>query len=73
MYCIAQLYPLADLIALFRKKYAGFDYNFLHLLKSLVYFADAENDAMPTMIEKISWKKVKEFLQKEAKSIGKSL
>ena len=32
-----------------------------HVLKSLVYFEDAENEPIPIIIEKISWNEIKHF------------
>ncbi len=42
----------------------------LHLghLKSLTYFADAEEDEMPHLLEQTSWQAVKRFFESEAKS-----
>ncbi len=58
--------PLENILSLFDKKYTGVKYNKLHLIKSLAYFVDAENDEMPKMIEKISWQEVKKFFEQEA-------
>lgn len=58
---------LQELLTLFEEKYEGIKYNMLHILKSLVYFEDAEHDEMPRMITNISWNEVKEFFQIEAK------
>jgi len=43
--------PLHELLDLFKKKYAEIEVNRLHLLKSFIYFDDAEEDVMPEMIE----------------------
>ena len=59
--------PLKELLDLFGKKYAEIEMNRLHLLKSLVYFEDAEQDTMPVMIDSLDWQKVKEFFQEEVK------
>ena len=43
--CIAaQRFGLAELFRLFERKYAQARYQHMHLLKSLVFFEDAEND-----------------------------
>jgi len=68
LYFICQQFkPIEDLLQLYSKKYREAKFNGLHILKSLVYFADAENDVMPEMIKKISWEEVKEYFRKEAK------
>lgn len=44
-----------------------------HILKSLVYFADAEDDPMPTLFFNVTWKEVKSYFQKEVPRIAKKL
>lgn len=44
-----------------------------HILKSLVYFEDAEDDPVPDIYFKTSWKEVKEFFKKEVPIITKRL
>ena len=58
---------LGDLLKLFEKKYKSVDYNMIHILKSLVYFEDAEKNPMPKMIIPVSWKEVKSFFKKETR------
>ncbi|OGK51683.1 hypothetical protein A2966_05095 [Candidatus Roizmanbacteria bacterium RIFCSPLOWO2_01_FULL_41_22] len=59
------------IIELFSQKYHKVNYNLIHILKSLVYFEDAENDPEPQMIEKVNWQEVKQFFEKEAIRLGK--
>lgn len=40
-------------------------HNFTHILKSLVYFKDAEDDPDPEINFDVDWKKVKSFFEKE--------
>jgi len=61
--------PIEALLGLFSKKYHGVKFNKLHLVKSLVYFNDAENEVMPEMIEKVEWKIVKQFFINKIKQI----
>jgi len=58
---------LKVLLKLFRKKYKSVDYNMMHILKSLVYFEDAQKDPMPRMTIPVSWAEVKNFFKKEVK------
>jgi hypothetical protein len=44
-----------------------------HLLKSLAYFADAEDDPMPTLFFKASWEDVKAYFRREAPRVAKEL
>ncbi len=64
---------LKEALALYDKKFKTLKQNQLHILKSLAYFADAEEDAMPKMIKSVSWKDVKSFFQREARSLGRNM
>lgn len=61
---------LSDLWKLFEKKYKGTGYNKIHILKSLVYFIDADYDPMPRMFKEVSWREVKNFFNKEVKELA---
>ncbi|MFA6047427.1 MAG: nucleotidyl transferase AbiEii/AbiGii toxin family protein [Parcubacteria group bacterium] len=65
IYFLLEKYLLADLIGFFKKKFKKISYNKLHILKSLAYFEDAENDPMPIMLKENDWKKVKEKIVRE--------
>jgi len=56
---------LKNLLSLFKEKYKSVNYNMLHILKSLAYFEDAENNPMPRMILHASWQEVKNFFKEE--------
>lgn len=66
LFVIAQEYGLARLLDHFKEKYAQIDFNLVHALKSLTYFADAENEPMPEMLTPLSWNQVAEFFRQEA-------
>lgn len=53
--------PLRELLVLFAKKYKSVKFNDIHILKSLVYFADADSEDGPEMIEKVDWQEIKNF------------
>lgn len=65
LYVAARQFGLANLLQLFDRKYARTGYNKLHILKSLVFFDDAEKDPMPHMLMPIDWHEVKLFLTRE--------
>ena len=65
LYVSARHLGLATLLAQFEKKYAQFRYNRVHILKSLVFFADAEKEPMPDMMVALSWEEVKSFFLHE--------
>ncbi|MBU1127345.1 nucleotidyl transferase AbiEii/AbiGii toxin family protein [Patescibacteria group bacterium] len=70
LYMIFKKYPLENLLARLNEKYKGVDYNLHHILKSLVYFADAENQPMPRMHADIKWSEVKNELTKVVKDFA---
>lgn len=65
IYFLLKKYSLDHLVAVFQKKYEGFDYNELHILKSLVYFEDAEKEPMPKMLQPADWEDVKRTIRDE--------
>lgn len=69
VYFITQQMPLPGLLRLFERKYAALRYNLLHIKKSLVYFADAENDPMPDLVVPVSWEKIKAFFEQEVERL----
>lgn len=70
LYTICQRdYSLQDVFQLFHKKYQETDYSKLHILKSLVYFDDAEEQEMPQILDKVEWDKVKKYFLNEAKKL----
>ncbi len=58
---------LETIMDLVRKRFAGIDYNDYHLLKSLVYFDDAESEPMPRMLRRASWPEIKKTIVAEVK------
>jgi len=61
---------LSVLLNKMKKKYKGLNYEILHILKSLVYFVEADKEPMPRMLENIEWSKVKKFFEKSVLSIS---
>lgn len=73
LFFICKKYKLLTLFGFFEKKYRGVDYNLFHLVKSLSYFTNAQEQEVPQMIEKISWEEVKKFFIEETRSLTKKL
>lgn len=65
-------FPLEKMFDYYDKKYHNFEVNKLTLLKALQYFDDAERSEMPQMIEKINWKELKKFFQRETVRLAKN-
>lgn len=65
--------PLEEIVGRAVAQYPGQEHNLNHIIKSLAYFVDAENDPVPKIFFKVSWKEVKKFFQKEAVILSKEL
>lgn len=60
---------LKEFFIFFQDKYGEENYNFVHIMKSLVYFKDADEDADLKMLEQYSWQNVKDFFSQQIKSL----
>jgi predicted nucleotidyltransferase component of viral defense system len=69
IYFLLQKYHLSELINFFETRYKTIHYNKLHILKSLCYFENAENDPFPIMLKNVSWEEIKRTITNEAKKI----
>ncbi len=65
--------PLEAVLQRVQHQYPGKHLNFPHFIKSLLYFADAEADPMPTLLFKASWEDIKAYFRHEVPRIGKEL
>jgi hypothetical protein len=61
LYLLAQRYGLDELLRCFERKFSQLAFSDTHLLKSLTYFADADKDEMPAMLQPIDWTAIKQF------------
>jgi hypothetical protein len=65
LYVCARSYGLKEILAFFDRKYAQAQVNRIHVLKSMTYFADAEKDPMPHMLDAIEWETIKRYFMQE--------
>lgn len=72
-WCAHNLEPLKNIIIRLNKQYPTVAHDFHHILKSLVYFEDAEGDPMPQIFFKANWKQVKNFFSTEVPKITKEI
>lgn len=70
IYFILQKYSLKEILGFYEDKYK--DGSLFLVLRSLVYFSDAEEDVMPKMLMDVSWEEVKNFIEKTLKSYEKT-
>lgn len=66
LYAASAQFGLRTLLELFEKKFAAAHYIMIHILKSLLYFEDAEKDPMPNVLVETSWRDVRLFFEREA-------
>lgn len=64
-WCANNIEPLEKIIKRLKVQYPMIAHDYHHILKSLVYFEDAENDPEPEIFFSANWKQVKNFFKKE--------
>ncbi len=70
LYFIGQSgYQLEQLLDIYDKKYKNLATAKMHIVKSLIYFDDAESDEMPKMLKKVAWEDVKKYFENEVKKL----
>lgn len=67
LYVILKKYSLEELFIKLRKKYQNTNYSTTHILKSLVYFDDADAQPMPKMHIPLDWMEVKKKITSQLK------
>ena len=72
-WCANNLDSLLNIVSRIKKQYPFVAHDYHHILKSLVYFNDAENDPEPIIFFNTNWKKVKKFFIDEIAQISKKL
>ena len=69
-YCVHRE-PLARVIERALHGYPGQEHNMGHILKSLVYFDDADQDPMPKIFFKTTWPEIKKYFKREVPRLTK--
>ena len=64
-WCAHHVEPLLAIIKKLPDQYPSVAHDYHHILKSLVYFADAEVDPAPKINFAATWNEVKKFFEKE--------
>lgn len=74
LYCLCRKrLRLADVLQRIPEKFRDISYPSYHLLRSLVYFDDAESDEPPKMRTDLDWERVKSFFRGEVEPLFGSL
>jgi len=66
LYFLARDFSMEQMLDFYNQKYGVLEEHLYMIIRSLDYFAGAEDNDMPQMIERVSWKNVKKFFQKQA-------
>ncbi|NTU66381.1 MAG: nucleotidyl transferase AbiEii/AbiGii toxin family protein [Candidatus Moranbacteria bacterium] len=72
-WCAKNVEPLEITAKRLKKQYPAVAHDYHHILKSLVYFADAEDDPMPEIKFKANWSEVKKFFMREVPELAHKL
>ena len=65
--------PLLAVIQKLKRQYPTVAHNYHHILESMMYFADAEDDPMPHLFFTATWKEIKAYFESEVPRIAKEL
>lgn len=69
LYFLLKEFSLVQLFVFSKEKYPKVDYNQIHILKSLTYFEDANQQPMPKMHIQTNWHEVKKNIIEHVKQI----
>ena len=72
-WCIRNIEPLEKIIIRLKTQYPSVAHDFHHILKSMTYFIDAENDPLPKLYFKASWPQVKKLFIDEVPDVTRKL
>lgn len=72
-FCANNIIGLEEIITSLKGQYPSVAHNYQHILKSLVYFADAEDDPEPDLLIDLDWATVKKYFEKEIPALTKKL
>ena len=64
-WCAKNIEPLENSIKRLKTQYPSVAHDYHHILKSLVYFADAESDPDPEIFFEARWKDIKDYFKKD--------
>lgn len=70
LYFLLRYFSLPDIFEKYPMKYGIEISNHYHLLKSMVYFEDAEHQPMPRMSENVSWEEIKKNIIAEVRQLS---
>lgn len=72
-WCAKNIESLENIIRRLPEQYPSVAHDYHHILKSLVYFDDAESDSEPVIFFNVDWNTVKDFFKKEIPILAKKV
>jgi len=72
-WCAKNVEPLEGIVYRLKEQYPSIAHDYHHILKSLIYFEDAEVDGAPVIFFQATWPEVKKFFRKEVPRITKEI
>ncbi|MCG2692158.1 nucleotidyl transferase AbiEii/AbiGii toxin family protein, partial [Microgenomates group bacterium] len=70
LFFICQQFELKYLLKLFEKKFQKLNVPIWHVIKSLIYYEDAEKNDLPKMLVPVDWEEVKQYFQVQVKQLA---
>jgi len=70
---VSEQESLLEVLQALPLQYPTFAHNYHHILKSLMYFSDAEDDPMPKLFFKADWRTIKTYFRREVPRVTKKL
>jgi hypothetical protein len=61
---------LESIFEMIRRRFRRIDFNEYHLLRSLVFFEDAETEPMPRMLRRVTWSEIKKTIIEEVRRLS---
>jgi predicted nucleotidyltransferase component of viral defense system len=71
VYTLARQFSLDEMLGFYEEKYGLIEDRMYHIIKSLEYFTNADNDDMPKMLIPVNWEDVKEYFRRETSRLAK--
>lgn len=72
LFFLAKEFSIDQILGFYDEKYGILDERILHIIKSMGYFDDADNDDWkPEMIKNVDWEEVKKFFEAETKRLAR--
>jgi predicted nucleotidyltransferase component of viral defense system len=72
-WCVKNVEPLENSIKRLEVQYPFVAHDYHHILKSLVYFEDAESDPEPDIFFESNWQEIKDYFKKEILNIANKI